>query len=493
MKLTPFRLLAATALSALLAPAGFANYNPAIVAADARWVIHADFNDLRASELGKELIAALEKAQTGSSGGVIGINIPRLLATIGSVTAYGTNLTPDPEKLDGTLIAQGTPDLRKIVESILLQGTLAEPATFSEVSDLPFAAYAISNRKAVEGQKTDGQKTDGQKADGQKTTGKKTHVVTQLVIAFPPEPIVLVSKSKEQLLKAREVFRGAAPSLKKKGDSPLNQLAANAGGAYLFAASVVPTEPIFNEKGPQARILQLAKSGSIALGERGADLFAHAELTASSDTNAEKLMKILEGLTAMLSLAESNDRQLADFLNSSTVSREKDVVTLKLAYPAARLVQMTQNLRAQAEARPVQKAAVIALGKVVGEWTAAEVKDGGGGLSWRTIENVALANGNLVSLGRSMNGGRDARFERVEVVPASGGASLIFQRDFMRSVRGSLLQFPFPGVEGTYTLKVAFVNDPERKAKFAVSVHDPKASQRKTERPAPPAPPRPQQ
>ena len=454
MKLSLPRTLAVAGLGILLsvsASAAAGGYNPAIVGADARWVLHADFNGLRASQLGKELVSALEKAQAEASGGVIGVNVPKLLATVGTLTAYGSNLTPDPAALDGTLVAQGTADLRKIAESILLQGTLAEPKVFSEVTDLPFPAYAITEPKAP---------------DEKPTT---------LVIAFPPEPIVLVSKSKEQLVKARDVFRGSAPSLAKVANSPINALANNAGGAYLFAASIVPSSEVFPEKAPQARILQLAKSGSVAFGERGSDLFAHIELVASSDKNAEKLTKILEGMTSMLSLAESNDKQLADFLNATNVSREKDVVTLHLAYPAARLVQMVQSLQAQAEPRPAQRPAPIAMGNVIAEWTAGDVESEQDGLAWRTIENVTLSNGMLVTLGRAMNGGRDARFDRVEIVPAAGGTPLIFRRDFMRVVRGSMLQFPFPGSDGAYTLRVAYRDDPERKTKFAVSVQDPKA------------------
>lgn len=440
-------LLPALTSVALAAPSG---YNPGIVAADARWVVHADFNALRESALGKELIDAIQKAQSQANGGIIGINVPRLLATVGTVTAYGSNFTSDPSALDGTLIAQGTPELRKIVESALLQGTLAEPKVFSEVTDLPFPAYAIADPKAPEGKQT------------------------QLVVAFPPEPILLVSKSKAQLVKARDVFRGSAPSLAKNSSSPLAQFARRAESAYLHAASTVPPELLANEKGPQARILQLATSASLIIGEVGPNAFAHAELAASSDKNAEKLMKILEGMTSMLSLAESNDKQLADFLTSTAVSREKDIVTLKLAYPSARLVQMSRNLQAQAQPRPAQRPPTITAGKTVAEWTANDVEAEQDGFAWRTIENVALANGSLISLGRTLNGGRDARFERVEIVPAAGGAPLTFRHDFMRNIRGTMLQFPFPGADGSYTIKVAYRNDPEGKAKFAVSVQEPK-------------------
>ncbi len=430
-----------------------AAYNPAIVSADARWVVHADLNALRGSTLGKELVTAVEKAQSEATGGFIGLDVSKILATVGSLTAYGTNLSGKPEAIDGALILQGTTDLRKIAESILLQGTLAEPKTFSEITDLPFPAYAISDPKA------------------------KPEASVQVIVAFPPEPIVLVSKSRDQLTKARDVFRGSAASLAKAPASPLNRLAAGAEGAYIFSATMVPTEPIFPQNAPQARILQLASSGAIALGERGPNTFAHAVLLASSDNNAEKLMKILQGMTAMLSLAETTDKQLTEFLQSTTVVREKNTVTLDLAYSSARLVTMVQAVRTSSDPRPRQP--TITAGKTLAEW-------GGGGAAVtaglaatspgeRTIENVTLATGNLITLGRALHGGKNARFLRVEITPAAGGTPLVFGTDFMRNLRGLMWQFPFPGAAGAYNLKVVYLEDPEGKTKFAVSVADPKA------------------
>lgn len=454
MKVFLFPAALAVSLTPLLVPASWAGaYNPATVASDARWVVYADFDGLRASTLGKELIDAIAKIQSQNTGGVIGLDISKVLTTIGSVTAYGTNLSKDPKALDGALIAQGTADLRKIAESLLLQGTLAHPESFSEVTDLPFPAYAIKDPKAPEG-------------------------TMHVVVAFPPEPIVLVSKSKAQLIKARDVFRGSAPSLAKGGAAALSHVALNTAGAYLFAASVVPTEPLFPQNAPQARILQLANSGAIAFGESGPDLYVHAELLASSEANADKLMKILQGITSMLSLAETNDRQIGEFLNSTNVTREKQSVTLHLAYPSARLVQMSQSLRAQAEASTVNRPPPITHGQTVAEWSAepadAAESAGSGALSWRTIENVKLVNGSTITLGRWLNGGKNARFDRVEIAPADGsGSPLVFRNDFMRNFRGTMSQFQFPGTDGLYTLKVAFVNDPAGKAKFAVSVRQP--------------------
>ncbi len=428
-------------------------YNPAIVAADARWVVYANLDGLRASALGKELVDAIEKAQSQTTRGVIGLDVHKVLTTVGSITAYGTNLSKDPNAIDGALIAQGTADLRKITESLLLQGTLAEPDAFSEVKDLPFPAYAIRDPK------------------------EKDMTKMAVIVAFPPEPIIIASKSRAQLLKARDVFRGAAPSLLKGGTPALTRIAPKAEGAYLLAASVVPTEPLFPQNAPQARLLQLTTAAMFAAGEDGADTFVHAELLASSDQNAEKLMKIMQGMTSMLSLAESNDRQLGEFLNSTAVAREKETVTLHLAYPSARLLQMAQNLRAQTEARMATRVPPITQGRTVAEWQGAEgstADPSAAGLQWRTIENVQLVNGTTITVGRWSGGGKNARIDRVEVVPAGGaGAPLVFRSDFMRSVRGTMSQFQFPGADGAYTLKVAYVNDPDGQTKFAVSVRNP--------------------
>jgi hypothetical protein len=389
MKLFTSPALLALSLFGLLPITSTAGaYNPAVVAADARWVVFADFDALRASTLGGNFISEVEKVQTHATRGVIGLDIPKVFRTIGTLTAYGSNLSKDPSAIDGALIAQGTDDLRKIVESILLQGTLTQPEMFTELTDLPFAAYAISDPQAR-----------GEAKENM-----------QVLVAFPPEPIVVVSKSRAQLLKARDVFRGAAPSLVNGSTPELKRLTVKtAPGAYLFAASVVPTETLFPQNAPQARVLQLASSGAIAFGERGDDVFAHTALLASSENGAEKLMKILQGITAMLSLAETNDQDVGEFLNSTRVTREKDTVTLRFAYPSARLAQLSQRLRSKMADRPApSRKPNITMGRTLAEWQAsdtAEASTAPDGISWRIIENVELVHGATITVGRALNGG----------------------------------------------------------------------------------------
>jgi hypothetical protein len=95
-------------------------------------------------------------------------------------------------------------------------------------------------------------------------------------------------------------------------------------------------------------------------------------------------------------------------------------------------------------------------------------------MAWRTIERVELKNGSLITLGRQINGGRNVRFDRVEISSEAGGSPLVFRPEFMKVPpgRGNLAQFQFPGADGLYTLKVAYYNDPTGNVKFAVSVQD---------------------
>ncbi len=434
--------------------------DPSIIPADARWVVYADLTGLRSSAVGKELVAVAEKAQAQQNN-AIGIDVQKVFATVSSATAYGTNFSADPNAVDGTLVLQGTADLRKIAESLLLQATIANPKEFSEITDLPFPAYAAHPKKR------------GEISQG------------EVIVAFPPEPIVLVSKSRPQLLKARDIFRDHKGSVAKTSDAPLTKLLATADGAYVFATSVVPSDTVFPEDQPQARILKMTRSGAIALGEAGGKTVANAQLVATSDVMADKLMKILQGMTAMMSLAETNDRQLAEFLNSASVSRDDDVVKLHLAYSSDRLAELVRNLvqEHKPQHRPSPEEAAVAHnaelfnGDAVAQWQATAASDGAtAAIAWHTIENVTLKNGAILSLGRQSRGGNPIKFDRVEITPSAGGFALTFPAQSMSrgGPRNSFLLFPFPGADGTYTLKVGYVNDSAGKAVYSVSVRQPK-------------------
>ena len=114
-----------------------------------------------------------------------------------------------------------------------------------------------------------------------------------------------------------------------------------------------------------------------------------------------------------------------------------------------------------------------------------------GSVAGRTIENIALKNGTTITLGKSNVRSGNARFERVEITPAGGGAALVFNAAMLRTggPRGNWQYFAFPGADGAYTLKVTYKNDSSGESTYAVSIRDPRPEPAPAPVPKPPAPP----
>ncbi|HEX2100210.1 MAG TPA: hypothetical protein VHF69_06095 [Candidatus Synoicihabitans sp.] len=466
--------LSPLAVSCALAfvPFSAAQFDPRVVPADSQWVVHADVRVLRESALGQRIIELLPPAELSGPEDPLRPNIAKIMETVTTATAFGIDLSGKPESMDGALLLQGSADLRKIAEGVMAQLSLSHPEQVKDVTGLPFDAYQISD---------------------------------QLVVAFPPEPIVLAGRSQPQLLKALEVFRRKAPAL-AGSSSPLVQLLPRQGRHFLVAASLVPsTQSLFQGNGPQARILQMANAASIAIGEDGDMAVARAQLVASSDQVATKLVKIVEGLTAMLSLAETNDAQLAEFINSVKIQRIDRAVTLNLSYSTERILQMIQTQRNERHghghgSEPVEEstpAGPAVEGELAAEWIADEKLGGDApqpqNFRTRVIDNVALATGSIVVLAGQRNRGEHARFDSLTITPATGGgAPLRFEAEDLRlegyrvediagASGGQVIRtdehgrarLRFPGVAGAYRLEVRYVDENDGRARFTVSVLNP--------------------
>jgi hypothetical protein len=469
-------------LPLLLAGVARADFNSAYVGADAQWVVSVDFNELRNSTLGKELIsfarsqAIVQKSSDGQQtpiipiAGSLSLNFDKISETLISATSYGANFSKDVRQVDGALVLQGTSDLRKILEAVALQATLTVPDQVKEVTDLPFPAYAIGG---------------------------------EVFVAFPTEPVIIASKSKARLVKARDVVRGAAPSL-ATSTSALSSLVANPGNTIFLAASVAPADGFFPANQPQTRMLQLVSSGMMSLSEESPRTISHLRLVGSSDESADKLVKIVQGMVAMGSLTETTDLDLKAFLQSSTVEKAGRTVTMNLAYSSERLLDMMHNVEKQGKAVVAISTAVPvppAAGQLVGEWTldqaAAGSAPGAALLAEHTIENVTLAYGATITLSARRDRTGPAVIDNVEIFPASGaGAPLRFEAENMRlrgyrtqnaayASRGRMIslvgstgtaQFEFPGEDGSYRLVVHYMEQTAGKTAITVSVKNPEAA-----------------
>jgi hypothetical protein len=467
--LLPLPILALSLAAAVQARAEF---NPSVVSADARWVAYADLNALRQNPVGKEVIDMIQQQSAHGlalPGASLTIDVPKLLATIGAVTAYGANFEKNGKQVDGTLVVEGTPDLRKIVEAVLLEMEVGNDAVVHDVKGLGYSAYALDAKD--------------------KAHPERSH---RVIIAFPPQGPVVVSQSEDKVRHAVDLAEGRGESLAQAKGSDLGGLIGNAGHAILFGASVVPPEAVSaaasGHPGPHTRILEMTHSASIAIGDSEGKTFAHVQMVAANDDSADKLIKILQGMTAMISLAQSDNQKLMDFINSAQATRDGDRVSFQLAYDSGQLAEMVKGIlashaggafRAQMEfghgGHGTNANVERILGKHVAGWKI-EAAPGAAGTPepiWRDIAGVRLTNGARISVHVSGSDGKAVtHFEAVQMKPADAGAGLLnFSRKMMTEMgrpmlpssgKGSrLLQLAFPGEDGTYTLRVRFTRPAE--------------------------------
>lgn len=472
-----------------LSPLTRADFDPATVPADAKWIFHLDLNAVRESPIGKELFVLIEKNAELPKSANLQIDVKKVIATLGTATAYGTTFSKDPKEIDGTMILQGTDELRKITEGLAAQFSVSNPEVVTEVKGLPFSAYSIKG---------------------------------EVTVAFPKEPIILVSRSQPQLLKAYDLFRGKGPAA-ARGPSSLKGMIPKTRPLLVVAASEVPnTSGLFPENEPQARILKMASSASVAIGQNEKLTTAMIQLLAADDELSEKLLKIVQGGAAMLSLAISDDKQLSEFIQSVKAERNGRTILVSLAYPTDGLIKMMHDIeesdRRQRENRGKNNnkpTVAVIPGKVIDSWTADKDTANAGiapeTLFTRTIENVALKNGTTIMLNGRREGGENARYDNVEIIPATGGFPLRFEAENMKLSRyrveknaaasgGKCIilennatgtaRFEFPGMDGSYTLKVRYVDENDGKATFTVSTQDQEpAASDETATPEAPTPP----
>lgn len=482
MKKTLLKLAAACSpLLALAATPARAGFDPAVVPANAQWIFYLDVNTLRSSALGSELMTLVPQLNVDTKELPVKVNIPKLIESLGSATAYGTNFSHDPKQMDGALVVRGTSELRTIVEGLLLtavdgapSGANGQAMQVKEITDLGFDAYEVHG---------------------------------ELLVALPPGDAIVVSKSRDSLAAAQALLRSDKGSLARGKTTPLSGLIPRLPSTYLLAASVVPRENEFMPKdGPQARILQMASAASIAFGEDGTMTTARIQIDATSADMADKLIKILQGMVAMLSFTETDDEALAAFLRSVTVEKTGSGALLNLAYPTDRLVQMLKTLREEHAAKPEGGSEAPfhgrakAQGRVLDEWVAD--KDLGsnqaaeGNIVTRRIEAVELAPGSTIWLNGHRESGEHARFDYLEITPVGNpSGTLRFEAENLRlddygteeasfASGGELIKLHgnsgsarlvFPAAAGTYAITVGYVDENDGRSPFSVSLTEPKA------------------
>jgi hypothetical protein len=270
-----------------------------VVPNDAKWLIHLDVDNLRDSKVGQTLINEILAEPLAKLKTEMKVDGQLILQKLHSVTAFGNNFEAGP-KADGVLLLSGEEDLQKIVEGLLAAQMLQDTnSPIKKVQQDGFAVYSMQDQVFL-----------------------SPRVAGQIV----------VSKSREQLEAIRNHLTGKAK-------------APNAGKAFSDYAHVpnafffLAVAEGFNEKAalpPQARILKMAEGARIVLGEKADLLFVNLALKAKDSEIIQQIRQVLEGMTALVALGQSENKELMELMQGTKVSSTDKTVTVNIEYPLAK-------------------------------------------------------------------------------------------------------------------------------------------------------------
>lgn len=286
-------LLQAAAAAMILSglTAGSAPLKRADVMADPGLVFHVDFDGLRATSVGKAILADLQDPDIDSKlqaiQGIFSFD-PR--TQLHGATVYSTSRTP-PE---GVLIVYAEFDSNRVVAL----GNFAHG--YETITNGSYLIHTWIDDKA-----------------------KKNDEDSSHIFAAIKDNRIILSKSEFAIVTALDVLSGKAPNLGAGKELP--ELG-NAAKGNVVQAIVHKFD--FGNKDPNAAIFKMSKVVHLELGETDDKIAATLSLEAKDADTATQISTIAQGLIALLKLQQGNP-DLLKIANAVLVQQDGAVVTAK--------------------------------------------------------------------------------------------------------------------------------------------------------------------
>jgi hypothetical protein len=307
MKLAPVLGFFSLALAASAALAGPLQRNH--VAADAKWILHLDLDNFRATQVGATIVKGKIDQQVAKAAADLKtyLDVDFDWTRIAGATLYGLDFDPKARGKNCVLLIQTTLDVQKGLENAIARQTQAGvDGNVTRVQEAPVPIYRIRS---------------------------------EFFAALPPGKPVVLAQTADLIEKGLAVLDGRAPSL---AAAPAFADFPPAPGAFAFLAMAAG----FSENAPippQANVLKMTEAGRILLGETGTQVFLSATLKAKSAEAGSQMQQILQGLLALAALSQSANQDLQALVQATKVTTNDRMVTVDVQLPAATIVQKMQE------------------------------------------------------------------------------------------------------------------------------------------------------
>ena len=298
------------AIALLVAFTGLAQAEPLNakhVAADAKWLMHVDFDSARSSELAKEIHEKLmshDKAKEHLQKVIEETGVdPR--KDLHSATLYGTSFKPHT----GVLVASAQGDKEKFLAH------LKKKPDYKAVSEDGHELHSWTEHKGKKGEHT-------------------------AYAASPKEGMMAFARSAAEVKAALAVILGKSASL--GSDS---RLAADVpAGAILVARAAGMAKADLPTKSP---VLRGSDELSVAFGETKGEIFLTSRLVTASAEDAKKVVSVVEGFRAMGELRYSDDQDSLKIVKALKIEAADKVVEAEWRAPTKDILEMAQREKAK--------------------------------------------------------------------------------------------------------------------------------------------------
>jgi hypothetical protein len=283
------------------------------IAGDAKWVLYLDFDGFRSTKvgdyfikeiLGKKLAHAQDELKQH-------LNFDLDLNKISSVTVYGTDY--QQPKSNAVLLLKTSLNVQGLVDAAMLLTANADtnqPVPIKRIDQDGITIYLVHNA---------------------------------VCLSIQPGNLVVVGQSPEATAKAVAVLTGKSANLAASrtfSDFPeMKKAFFFLGMAEGFSSDAALP--------PQAKVLQMADGGCLVLGERADLLYLNLALKAKTAEVVGQMQQVIQGLVALATLSQPDNKDLMELTQSVKVSAADRVVSVSAEYPVDKAIQKLSEQEAK--------------------------------------------------------------------------------------------------------------------------------------------------
>lgn len=284
-------------LVVLMTVAGFgfaAALNPSHVPAEAKWVVHSDFDSFRRSELWSLIEVEIREDHQQKLDEIEEVFGSDLMQDVYGVTLFGKEAGEE----NAVILIYGRYDQEKLVSLL-------------EMND----AY-----------------------ESKEYAGKKLHFWVDeddhkdKVGAFAGERLIVMSQREEPVKAMLDLLAGKEKTLAQVNEGPLAGLAQAPAGAFMVMAAEDLAQ--LSKKDKNAAIFHKSNMMAVVAGENENDVYMYADLTAENELAAQQIEQVLYGIQAFAALKHARNPEMVSFINSIKLERNANQLYLTLRSPA---------------------------------------------------------------------------------------------------------------------------------------------------------------